>query len=269
MTLRASIVIPLLRQPLAWLERCVLSALHQTVPCEVLVVVAPSTPANLTRALVRWSRGAPSLSTLSENGQGFAAALNTGIRASKSDRVGFLLADDWLEHDAVEICLAHNTDIISTGLRFWDEAGQTTFDTLGRRPTQSFYASLPTMERRAAYLEHFFLFRREALLAIGGVDETIGSTGPDDFDLIWTLLESGATVAVVGNQVYNYRDHYAERLTLRSPELQLRDLARVLDKHGVCGEARGRMLREHAIWFGAPVHVIAQRLASEKSWSRS
>lgn len=262
MTTLASVVVPLLRQPLAWLEQCVQSALRQTVPCEVLVVVSPHTPAELLQALAKWRRVTPTLSVLSETGTGFAGALNTGIRASSTKRVGFLLSDDWLESDAVETCLAHDADIVSTGLRVFGEDGEAEFASLQRRPSQACYEALPTIARRAAYLEHFFLFRREALARVGGVDETIGSTGVDDFDLVWTLLEQGASVVVVSDQVYNYRDHRRERLTLRAPALQLRDLEKILDKHGVRGEERERMLCEHAVWFGAPVHVVAERLAA-------
>ena len=261
MTPCASIIIPLLCEPIAWLEQCVQSALQQTAPCEVLVIVSPRTPAELVQALTRWTRVASALSVLPEAGAGFAAALNTGIHASRTNRVGFLLADDWLESDAVETCLAHDSDIVSTGLCVWSEDGRSKFAMLDRRPTQALYAKLPTIERRAAYLEHFFLFRREMLIAVGGVDETIGLTGADDLDLIWTLLEHGATVTVVPNQLYNYRDHQRERLTLRSPDLQRRDLEKILDKHCVRGEVRKQMLRDHEVWFGAPVHVVAQRLA--------
>jgi len=259
-TLRASIVIPLLREPLEWLEHCVRSALAQSPASEVLVVVSPRTPPELVVALRRWSVEAPALAVLVEEGTGFAAALNTGIRASRTSRVGFLLADDWLEHRAVECCLAHDADIVSSGLRVWSDDGCREFTSLQRCPTQATYENLSSIERKAGYLEHFFLFRREALMAVGGVDETIGSTGADDFDLIWTMLERGATVAVIPDLLYNYRDHHGERLTLRPAAVQRRDLARILDKHGVRGAARERMLREHEVWFGAPVHVVENRL---------
>ena len=260
MTPLASIVVPLLREPLEWLEQCVRSALAQSVASDVLVVVSPLTPDELLVALRRWSADSPRLVVLVEEGTGFASALNTGIRASRTQRVGFLLADDWLESDAVETCLVHDADIVSTGLRVWTDNARREFAHLRRCPTQARYDALATMELKAAYLEHFFLFRREALMAIGGVDETIGSTGADDFDLVWTLLEHRASVTVIPDLLYNYRDHYGERLTLRPPGLQRRDLARILDKHGVRGPVRERMLREHAVWFGAPVHVVEQRL---------
>lgn len=257
---QASIVVPLLRQPLPWLMRCVRSALDQTVPTEVIVVVSPLTPSVLGDALADLRLVAPGLSVMPESGTGFAAALNTGIRAATSDRVGFLLADDWLEPSAVAVCLQHAADIVSTGMAFWHDDGTTPLGELHRRPTQERFESLPSIERRASYLEHFFLFRREVLLAVGGVDESIGLTGADDFDLIWTLLERGASVQVLPDPLYNYRDHFGERLTLRDPALMRQDLARVLAKHGVPPDERERMLDEHAEWFGEPVHVVDRRL---------
>ena len=264
MTPAASIVVPLLSQPVAWLEQCLRSALSQTVVSEVIVVLSPRTPAELVLLLHDVGKRAARLSVLPEEGEGFAAALNTGIRASTATRIGFLLADDWLEPDAVEVCLRHDSDIVSTGMRFWDEDGRSGFRSIDRRPTQAIFDALPTVERKASYLEHFFVFRRQALLAVGGVDESIGLTGADDYDLIWTMLENGAQVTVIPDQVYNYRDHFDERLTLRQPELQLRDLAKVLEKHGLQGEARHRVLREHSNWFGAPVHVVHERLLAAR-----
>lgn len=260
MTPLASILVPLLRQPLPWLTRCVRSALDQSVPVEVIVVHSPQTPAELVDAIATLPAGASRLVTMLESGSGFAAALNTGIRASSCERVGFLLADDWLAPDAVAACLPIEADIVSTGMLFWHEDGVTPLAELHRRPTQARFDSLPDLARRAAYLEHFFLFRRERLLAAGGIDETVGLTGADDFDLIWTLLEQGASVRVLSEPLYNYRDHFGERLTLRDPAQMRLDVERVLVKHGVPPEERERMLDEHANWFGEPVHVADRRL---------
>ena len=66
------------------------------------------------------------------------------------------------------------------------------------------------------------LSEKRALLNVGGVDEHVGLTGCDDYDLIWTMLERGATVHVLERPLYNYRDHGEERLTLRSREAQIR-----------------------------------------------
>jgi glycosyltransferase involved in cell wall biosynthesis len=260
-TVKASVVIPVLNQREAWLDQCVRSALAQTVPTEVLVVVSPRTGEPLLRMVQQIAGSHPNLRVLQEERPGFAGALNTGIRRSATERVGFLLSDDWLERTAVEECLPFTADIVSTGLSVWAADGRTRFDAVSRRPSQTVFDELPTLERKAEYLEHFFLFQKQALMAVGGVDEDVGLTGCDDFDLIWTLLEHGATVRVLEPPLYNYRAHAEERLTRRSREAQLRDLEKVLDKHGVHGEMRRSLLLRHAEWFGELVHVVFERRA--------
>ncbi|MGH9659348.1 MAG: glycosyltransferase family 2 protein, partial [Bryobacteraceae bacterium] len=186
---------------------------------------------------------------------GFAAALNTGIAAASSPRVGFLLSDDWLEPGAVEQCLPQGADIVSTGHRKWYADGVTSFER--RAPSMEAYEALPDRERKAGYLKHFFLFRKAALEAAGGLDETLGdSPGIDDYDLIWTLLERGATVAVIEESLYNYRDHEGSRLTLGEPAAMRATMRRILAKHGVTGPEQERLLGEKARWFGAPIHSV-------------
>jgi len=97
---------------------------------------------------------------------------------------------------------------------------------------------------------------------VGGVDEQVGLTGPDDFDMIWTLLERGASVSIVGEQLYNYRDHSGERLTLRGAQAQIDDLQKILDKHGVHGEERAQILAWHSVAYGLPYHLSVHRQAN-------
>jgi hypothetical protein len=189
----------------------------------------------------------------------FAGALNAGIRRASSGRVGFLLSDDWLDASTVEQTLQSSADIVSTGMKIYAADGVTK---LGERAMSwREFETRATLEAKAHYLKHFFLFRKEALLAVGGVDEAVGLTGPDDFDLIWTLLEHGVTVGVAGEPGYNWRDHAGERLTLRDRAAQVRDLEKILDKHGVRGEERRRLIARHSRSYGAPWHVIARRPA--------
>lgn len=260
----ATIIIPVLEQNPDWLDRCVQSALAQSVTTEVIVVHAARTPQEQVTQLHRLAEANSLLRVLEEQSPGFAGAINTGIRAASATRVGLLLSDDWLEPTAVEETAALDADIVSTGMNFYDADGRTCFQSLARAPTQEAFQKCANIERRAAYLEHFFLFRRSTLLAAGGVDEDVGLVGADDFDLIWTLLENGASVAVLPGKLYCYRDHDDSRLSLRSRRDQLRDLSRVLAKHGIEGRQRWRSLREHARWFGKPVHVVAAGQAGRK-----
>ncbi|MDH3690099.1 MAG: hypothetical protein OEU36_11545, partial [Gammaproteobacteria bacterium] len=188
---------------------------------------------------------------------GYARAFNVGIEHACTERVGFLLSDDWLSELAVSACLKFSTDIVSTGLVIFDACGKKRI--ADRRVDLSQFLALPSLEAKASYLKHFLLFKKERLLEVGGVDETIGRTGPDDYDLVWTLLECGATVAVTGYPCYNYRDHFGQRLSLRSREDQVRDLQKILDKHGVNGDERKAVIARRASWYGAPIQVTMKR----------
>ena len=264
---QASIIIPLLNQPDEWLEQCVESATGQTVHCEVIVVVSSRTESSNIDTLTR--KDAESISIVPEDRQSFPAALNTGIHKASADRVGFLLSDDWLEPNAVEECLHHSADIVSTDKSQYDTTGKKRIRTQRTTTTMAGFHRLRTLEEKAQYLTHFFLFQKEALIAVGGVDETIGLTGPDDYDLIWTLLENGATVAMVEKCLYNKRDHSGSRLTLRSPNDQIEDLKKILDKHGVFGNERERLIRAKSNWFGMPLHLAAQKMRQEQVlWDR-
>ena len=113
----------------------------------------------------------------------------------------------------------HDADIVSSGTKVFDADGRTEFVEVGSTPRMRNFLQCNTLERKARYLQHFFLFRKSKLEEIGGADESLGDfPGIDDFDMIWVLLEQSATVAIVEQQLYNYRDHSGDRLTLRPSE---------------------------------------------------
>jgi hypothetical protein len=248
----ATIVIPVRRQVDAWLERSVWSALDQTTLCEVVVVTAWDTPSSNIRSLERLTREAPDrLRVVPEAQRGFPQALNTGIRAASAPRVGILQSDDWLDPNALETCLGFDADIVSAGSFSWHADGTTLIPEACLLSTPDGYVRCVTLERKAAYLQPLLLLRRTAVEACGGVDESLGDApGLDDFDLIWTLLERGASVAVAGKSVYNYRDHPGERLTLGDRARMEATMSAILTKHGLSGDEHESVLAGHAKWFG-------------------
>lgn len=259
----ASIVIPLLNQEDAWLERAVLSAIRQTVVTEVLVITSPMTRDSNLRVLERLQRRYDSLQVICRpSGTAFPGALNLGIRAARGKRVGFLMSDDWLDRKAVEACLAYDEEIVSTNRTFYAADGVTVLGELAIKHTPEAYRSLQRMSDRANFIEHFLLIHREALIRVGGVDETLGSSpGVDDFDMIWCLLEQGASVAIVSKSFYNYRDHAGERLTRNKREAMVETFNRILDKHVLADGEREDLLREHVPWFGKSIWEHYQTIA--------
>ncbi|MCP5373455.1 MAG: glycosyltransferase [Hyphomicrobiales bacterium] len=265
----ATIVIPVLDQREDWLRQCVESALGQTRPTEVLVVHSPRTGAAAHAVLADLARRHGNLRLLPEARPGFAAAINTGIAAAACARVGLLLSDDWLQPDAVASCLPHDVDIVSTGCRVFLADGVTEVPGMVPPYSQARYEALAEDHQRADYLSHFFLFRRDALLRVGGVDEDAGNSGVDDFDMIWTLLEHGATVRVVPTRAYNYRDHDEARASLRDADAQAADMERILAKHGVPADRRQAIVARHRAWYGKTLRQArAEAMATPLGWAR-
>jgi glycosyltransferase involved in cell wall biosynthesis len=262
----ATIVIPLLDQVDEWLRQCVRSALMQTVRCEVLVVLSPITRQSNLELLEALKLEFHNLRVLPRETLGFPGAINAGFKAASADRIGLLLSDDWLDPRAVEACFGQNADIVSGGNKVFDADGSTVFPGLGQTPRMDEFLRCKTLETRARYLQHFFLFRKRKLLEIGGADESLGDfPGIDDFDMIWTLLERGATVAIVEQQLYRYRDHSGERLTLRCGQQAATVLQRILDKHGIIEPERTEIIREHLPWYGRPMHVVFEEMRNQES----
>ncbi|MFO1541482.1 MAG: glycosyltransferase family A protein [Chloroflexota bacterium] len=257
----AAIILPVLRQVPGYLERSVRSAIDQTVRGEVIVVTSPETPEpeRAVLAAAQRRRRGDRLRVIEQTRPGFAAAINEGIAQTEALRVGLLLSDDWLDRSALEASLAHDADIVSGGKTPWQADGRARIPGLNGLRTAEGYRRATTDHDRAVYLTHFLLFRRSAVLAVGGLDETIGDlAGVDDLDLPWSLLEQGARVAFVGRSLYHYRDHGGERLTLRAREESIACLERILAKHRVPEEERPALLARHARWYGRTIEEVAQ-----------
>jgi hypothetical protein len=265
---RASLLIPLLRQRDEWLERCVESAATQTVSCQVVVVMSPLTPDSNRAVVERLAARYPAIDiVVRPPGVRFAGALNLGISRLVCERFGLVLTDDWLEADAVESCLPIDAEIVSTRANVWDVDGETRLMDLDRMRHRFALAAIPTLERTAQYLGHFLFLSRAAVLAAGGVDETVGdSPGVDDYHLLWTMLERGARAAICERALYNIRDHEGERLTNRKPLDMLATMARILAKHGLVGNEHEQLLLWHARWFGQPLQRCITTAARRTKW---
>jgi len=82
--------------------------------------------------------------------------------------------------------------------------------------------------------KHLLCWRKEKALAIGGLDESLNSVGPDDYDFPWTMAENGAAFKAVKECLYYYRDHRESyRLTTHLPlSTHKKELTRIFRKHG-------------------------------------
>jgi len=248
----ATIVIPLRQQVDDYLEQAVRSALGQTVPAEVFVVTAPDTPESNLALLARLEAQVGDQLRIERRPRaGFAAALNYAFGEAATDRVGLLFSDDWLDPDALELCLAVDAEIVSGSKRIWSDDGTNPLHLVWEGVVnETDLNKHDTLEARARYVTHFLLMDRQSVLDAGGVDETLGDrSGVDDYDMLWTMLERGASVGFTDRAVYNVRDHYGVRLTLRPPEEHLASLVKILTKHGLDDATQAEIIPMHMRWF--------------------
>jgi GT2 family glycosyltransferase len=122
-------------------------------------------------------------------------------------------------------------------------------------------------------VKHLLCWRRELGLAVGGLDESLGAIGVDDYDFPWTMAEAGASFRAVHECLYYYRNHCdSYRLTTHTPRSVLtREIATILKKHGVGPLARllilvrlrGGSLGEQCLYRSRLTRWVAVRLGRD------
>ena len=172
-------------------------------------------------------------------GRKLAGAFNTGMRRASSEFVAILFGDDIWSADAVAVLSdairAHpEADFFHSSRRIIDERGHSLSSVHMSRSDvrlQDFGSPSP--------VKHLLCWRRSLALSFGGMDESLNSVGPDDFDFPWLMAEHGAVFCSIPQCLYLYRDHRNSfRLTTHLPlSVHTREIQRILRKHGVDPDA--------------------------------
>jgi glycosyltransferase involved in cell wall biosynthesis len=215
-----------------FLLRAIDSLRAQTSPAWRLVIVddgaAPS-------AVLEEACADPRVELVPNEGSRLAAALNTGMRRARTEFVAELFGDDMWSRDAVRVLTQHienrpDVDFLHSSRVFVDEHD---------RPISAVYRSRHSFGLEdfpdGSPVKHLLCWRREKGLAVGGIDESLNSVGPDDYDFPWCMAEHGAVFAAIDEPLYLFRDHReCERLTTHLPlSVHKRELRRIMRKHGV------------------------------------
>jgi glycosyltransferase involved in cell wall biosynthesis len=196
-----SIIIPAY-QAAAFIADAVESALAQTVtPHEVIVCDDGSTD-ELTKALRPYSKR---ITLLRKEHGGAASARNVAARSASSEFVAFLDADnlflpEYLEAVGELAAMRPDLDILTT-----DAHLELDGEIYGRyyRGKARFIVE---DQRRGIIHQHFIFgnaaFRRQALLAVGGYDETVLA---EDTDLFLRMILGGSRAGLVDEALCVYR----------------------------------------------------------------
>jgi glycosyltransferase involved in cell wall biosynthesis len=224
------------------LREAIGSLVAQSDPRWRLVVIAEPENRVALETLLAQEREDERVEVVANQGRKLAGAFNTGMRRAQTEFVAVLLGDDMWSPEAVETLLRYvaarpGVDFFHSARRYVDAHGKPLGEVLPSSPAVTLDDFF-----RGAPVKHLMCWRRELALSIGGMDESLDSVGPDDFDFPWSMAEHGAVFAGIPECLYLYREHYeCPRLTTHLPRsVHKRELARMLRKHGV-GRVRTRL----------------------------
>jgi glycosyltransferase involved in cell wall biosynthesis len=211
------------------------SLLAQTSPRWHAVVIHPRGLGDQLERDLGEAASDPRIELVAERGRKLAGAINTGMRAAQTEFVASLFADDRWDPTAVEVLERRiversDVDFFHSARRDIDDDGELVGGVMPARAD----VRLETFSRTAP-VKHLLCWRRELALAIGGIDESLNSVGPDDYDFPWSMAEAGARFGAISECLYLYRDHRScYRLSTHLPlRTHLRETRRILRKHGV------------------------------------
>lgn len=227
-----------------FLQESVASVMQQTSPrWKLYIIVERKDSGKFSNMLVQ-TLGDARVELVINRGRKLAGAINTGMFDAATDFTAILLADDLWTPDAVEVLERAieqhpEADFFHSSRRIIDESGAFLSSVHPSRQKV-------TLEdfRRIAPVKHLLCWRRELAVRIGGLDESLNSVGPDDFDFPWVMAEHGARFQAISECLYHYRDHdECFRLTTGLPlSVHEKEIKRILLKHGLSAvEAEARI----------------------------
>jgi glycosyltransferase involved in cell wall biosynthesis len=232
---RITVLFPVRAYHRPYLERAVACVLGQSSPRWRLLVIDDGAKGRDFREVIAPALADGRARLVESQGRGLAGALNTGLRHATTDYAATLFGDDLWPLEAVETLTSYierfpEVDLFHSSRLFVDEEDRPISSVRQARKSftlDDFVSGSP--------VKHTICVRREAALAIGGIDETLDSVGADDYDFPWSMAEAGARFMAVSECLYLARDHRdSYRLTTHLPlSVHERALARMFRKHGV------------------------------------
>jgi len=220
------------------------SVIHQTSKDWNLIIIGEAGELRALEELLGPFKAHPCISIIQNQTRLLSGALNTGLRAAKTDFVCILLGDDLLAPNAIKILrknIQSNPEVnfFHSSRRVIDEHGDfisKIYQSKEKFEIKDFINSSP--------VKHLLCWKREKALSIGGIDENLGLHGADDYDFPWSMAEAGCVFKAIPECLYYYRDHRSHyRLTTHIPlDAQVAELRKIWEKHRIPEEEIQRQL---------------------------
>lgn len=188
--MKVSVIIPCYNVE-GYIEECAESVMAQTQPvAEIICVDNNSTDGTFQRLHELASRYAL-VQVADEPKKGACAARNTGMRRATGEWLQFLDADDLLKADKIkhQLELIGNDQAIHAVAAAYTKTGSGV--SVKRLPESDPWKGVFTTQLGITSAN---LFKRQAVLDIGGWDESLQSS--QEYDLMFRLMANGAMVAL-------------------------------------------------------------------------
>ena len=198
-----SVLVPVFRTPLIFLERAILSVLAQTYSSWQLVLVDDfSDRAEIDSALAYYSAIDERIKCVSApQNLGIAEATNLGLSHSDGEFVAFLDHDDMLTRDALEVVAAKLNSDADIDLVYSDECKIDEYDVaheIFAKPDWS-----PALLFNCMYTGHFSVYRKSLVTELGGLRSEFDFS--QDYDLALRVSECARRICHVEQVLYGWR----------------------------------------------------------------
>ena len=198
-----SILVPVFRTPLVYLERALLSVICQTYrQWELCVVDNGSGDADIAAALDYYQSldGRIHVTRISQNA-GISAATNIALEMATGQYVGLLDADDLLAHDTLENVADRLTKDPAIDLLYTDECKIDEDDVVHELMPKPDWS--PLLLTAFMYTGHFSVYRTSIVRQLGGLRSQYDFS--QDYDLALRVADLNPRVAHIRGYHYGWR----------------------------------------------------------------
>lgn len=110
-----SIIVPIYNVE-QYLKECLDSLVNQTLQDIEIICVNDGSPDNSADVVRKYMQADSRIKLIEQENRGLSGARNAGLKVAKGEYVYFMDSDDWLEHDAMDVCyqkaIRGNVDVV-------------------------------------------------------------------------------------------------------------------------------------------------------------
>ena len=211
-----SVIIPCFNAQ-EYIDQALNSVLNQTVSAKEIILVDNNSTDNTLNKINDYAANYSNVKCIVETNKGASFARNAGLRIASGDYIQFLDVDDYLNNDKVKLQLEYikhsgnDIDILFDNyLLEWGSQKRKIF----KNEMSDLW--LGFLKGRLGFTSSN-LWRREALLKIGGFDVSLKTS--EEYQLIFEILKNNGSYLMVETSSTIKREINVHSLTKSEPEL--------------------------------------------------